>query len=72
MSVIPINIKPVEKEPSKKYFKDASLLFKFLLSLPVNMYNGIEIISMPRKSISNELNDEESMIPERIKNIKAK
>jgi len=62
----------VEKEPSKKYFKDASLLFKFRLSLPVNIYSGIEMISMPRKSMSNELNDEESMMPERIKNINAK
>jgi hypothetical protein len=62
----------VEKEPSRKYFNDASLLFKFLLSLPVNIYNGIDMISMPRKRISNELKDDESMMPQRIKNIRAK
>ena len=70
--MIPININPVEKAPSKKYFNEASLLFRFLLSLPVNIYNGIDMISIPRKSISNELNDEESIIPQRIKNINAK
>jgi hypothetical protein len=62
----------VEKEPRRKYFNDASLLFKFLLSLPVKIYNGIDMISMPRKSISNELKDDESMMPQRIKNIRAK
>src|SRR6187455_1393181 len=64
MSVIPININPVEKDPSRKYFNDASLLFKFFLSLPVKIYNGIDMISIPRNRISNELKDDEIMIPQ--------
>ncbi len=46
---------PVEKEPIKKYFSAASLLLRLRLSLPVKMYKGIEMISIPRNSISSEL-----------------
>src|SRR5687767_5797724 len=70
--VIPISISPVEKAPSKKYFNEASLLLRFLLSLPVKTYNGIEIISIPRKSISREVKDEARMIPHKIKKMSAK
>jgi len=72
INAMPISIKPVEKAPIKKYFRDASLLFKLRLSLPVSMYNGIDMISIPRKSINNVLNEDEIETPHNTKNIKLK
>src|SRR5258708_3083864 len=34
---IPSNINPVEKAPMRKYFRDASLLFRLRLSAPVRI-----------------------------------
>jgi hypothetical protein len=65
-------MRPVENAPNKKYFKEASLLFKFLLSLPVKIYSGIEMISIPRKSINKERKEEDKVIPQRTKNINEK
>ena len=56
---MPISIIPVENAPIKKYFSEASLLFKLGLSLPVKIYNGIDMISIPRNNISNVLNEED-------------
>src|SRR5665213_624085 len=69
---MPISSKPVEKAPIKKYFSDASLLFKLRLSLPVSMYSGIDIISIPRKSKSNVLKEDAIETPHKTKNIKLK
>ena len=67
-----MSMSPVENTPSRKYFREASLLFKFRLSAPVRIYNGIEMISTPRKRISNDLNELTRMMPHMIKNISAK
>src|SRR5688572_26024703 len=69
---MPMSMMPVEKDPMRKYFRDASLLFKLRLSVPVRIYSGIEMISMPRKSISSVLKDDETAIPHRMKKISAK
>src|SRR5439155_24448827 len=69
---MPISIKPVEKAPIRKYLREASLLFRFFLSLPVNMYNGMDMISMPRNSISKVLKEDAMLTPHRIKNINEK
>jgi hypothetical protein len=69
---MPMSIKPVEKEPRRKYFREASLPFRLLLSLPVSIYKGIDSISIPRKSINKDWNDADMITPERIKNIRAK
>src|SRR5205814_2659511 len=63
---------PVEKAPIKKYFNEASLLFKFRLSLPVRIYNGIDIISIPRNKVSNVLKVAAIQTPHKTKNSKAK
>jgi len=47
---------PVLNAPIKKYLSAASLLFKFRLSLPVSMYRGIDIISIPINNINKVLN----------------
>ena len=67
-----MSMMPVEKAPIRKYFNEASLPFKFRLSLPVSMYKGIDIISIPRKSISKVLKDEDMETPHKTKKIKAK
>ena len=69
---MPINIIPVEKAPIKKYFNEASLLFKLGLSVPVKIYSGIDIISIPRNSINKVLNEEAMATPHKTKNINAK
>src|ERR1700677_3126649 len=69
---MPINMMPVEKAPIKKYFNAASLLFKLRLSLPVSMYNGMDIISIPINNINKLLNVATKQTPHKIKNIKAK
>lgn len=69
---MPISIKPVEKAPIKKYFSEASLLFKLRLSAPVSMYDGMDMISIPKNNISKVLNDEAMETPHKIKNINAK
>ena len=53
-AIVSISIKPVEKEPIRKYFNAASLLFRFFFSLPVRIYSGIEMISIPRNKISRD------------------
>ena len=63
---------PVENAPIKKYLSAASLLFKFCLSLPVKIYNGIDMISIPRNNISKVLNVATMQTPHKTKNIKAK
>src|SRR5437764_1494582 len=65
-------MRPVEKDPMRKYFKDASLLFRFFLSLPVRIYNGIDMISIPRNNISNVSNEEAMLIPQSTKKMRAK
>src|ERR1700757_4045339 len=63
---------PVEKAPIKKYFSDASLLFKLRLSLPVSIYRGIDIISIPINRISKVLNVAARQTPHKIKKSNAK
>ena len=70
-NTIPINMIPVVKEPIRKYFNEASLLFKFFLSEPVKMYNGIERISIPRNNISIPLNEVRMAVPHSTKKINA-
>jgi len=63
---------PVENDPIKKYFKPASLLFKFRLSLPVSTYKGMDIISIPRNKVSSVLKVADMQTPHKTKNINAK
>ena len=63
---------PVENAPIKKYFSAASLLFKLRLSLPVKIYNGMDMISIPRNRNNKVLKVAESATPHKIKNISAK
>ena len=63
---------PVENAPIKKYLSAASLLFKFRLSLPVSIYKGIDMISIPRNRNNNVLKVAESATPHKMKNIKEK
>ncbi len=69
---IPSSIRPVEKAPIRKYFREASLLFRLRLSLPVNIYKGMEMISMPRNNISRVLNVVTRLTPQSTKKINAK
>jgi hypothetical protein len=69
---IPINMRPVENAPIRKYFNEASFPRRLFLSLPVRTYRGIDIISIPRKSISNVLNEELTETPHSTKNMSAK
>ena len=71
-NAIPSNIMPVLNAPIRKYFSDASFDFRFRLSLPVKIYNGIEIISMPMNNISRLLNELAMQIPQSTKKISAK
>ena len=64
---MPNNKIPVEKEPIKKYFKAASLLNIFFLSDPVNIYKGIDKISMPKNNINKLSNDVNMLIPHKMK-----
>src|SRR5436189_5522524 len=63
---------PVEKAPIKKYFRDASVIFKLVLSLPVRMYKGIDIISIPKNNINNVLYEDDIATPHNTKNMRAK
>lgn len=72
IKAIPISISPVEKDPIRKYFSEASLLLRFLLSLPVKIYKGMDIISIPRNNISRVLKEDAKLTPQRTKNIRAK
>ena len=63
---------PVLNAPIKKYLSAASLLFKFRLSLPVSMYRGIDIISIPINNINKVLNVADIATPHKTKNSKAK
>jgi hypothetical protein len=67
-----MSISPVEKAPIKKYFNEASVPFRFRLSLPVSMYKGIDKISIPKKSSSNVLKVDRMEAPHKTKNIKLK
>src|SRR5476649_755189 len=68
---IPKSMMPVENAPMRKYFNEASLPFKFFLSEPVRIYNGIDMISTPRNNISSELKDDNKLIPQSAKNTSA-
>ena len=63
---------PVENAPIKKYFNAASLLFRLRLSLPVSIYKGIDMISIPKNNISSVLNVAHNATPHKTKNINAK
>src|SRR4051812_21892315 len=63
---------PVEKAPIRKYFRAASLLFRLRLSLPVKIYSGIDMISIPRKRMSKVLKVAARQTPHKTKNIRAK
>ena len=67
-----MSIMPVEKAPIKKYLSDASLLFKLRLSLPVSMYSGIDIISIPKNKSSKVLKVAANETPHSTKNKSAK
>src|SRR5579859_3208792 len=69
---IPNSINPVENDPIRKYFSEASLLFRLRLSAPVRIYNGIEMISIPRNNISNVLKVVTIDTPQSTKKISAK
>ena len=69
---IPSSMSPVLKAPIRKYFSEASLLFKFRLSLPVSMYRGMEMISIPINNISRLLKELAMDIPQSTKKMSAK
>ena len=71
MKVIPSKNMPVENAPIKKYFKAASLLFKFFLSEPVKIYNGIDKISIPINNINKLLKEVRILAPHKTKKNKA-
>ena len=68
---MPNNKIPVEKEPIKKYFIEASLLNKFFLSAPVKIYNGIDKISIPINNINKLSKEVKILAPHKIKNSRA-
>ena len=69
---MPNNKMPVEKEPIKKYFNEASLLNKFFLSEPVKMYNGIDKISIPINNINKLSKEVKTLTPHNMKKNMAK
>jgi hypothetical protein len=72
MNAIPISIIPVENAPIKKYFRDASMLLRLRLSLPVRIYRGIDMISIPMNRSNKVLKVDTRAMPHNTKNINAK